>query len=249
MRLRFILLGLVPGVVPALAGSADAKGANPFSAYAVLKSEPHARPGRVPRVAQRGGRDPGHALLGRDRRLPGRTGGRRRDPARRAGRRAGRGAHGARARRRAAARSRRAWTSSRRSTASSTCGSSPSRPAEMGLTEQPDFRQAMDAFRASTLRTTLQLQAAAGAKPDPAQVDALFKAAVKQWKVRSVMFDKEDGRQGLPRGGGQGRLVRQARPRRRWRRRRPRAASRVTCRRSRWSRSWPTPPTRSRRGR
>ena len=40
MRLRFILLGLVPGVVPALAGSADAKGANPFTAYAVLKAEP-----------------------------------------------------------------------------------------------------------------------------------------------------------------------------------------------------------------
>jgi hypothetical protein len=63
---------------------------------------------------------------------------------------------------------------------------------DMGLTEQPDYKAAMDAFRASTLRTMLQEQAAAGAKPDPAMVDRLVKAAVKQWKIRSVMFEKEE---------------------------------------------------------
>jgi nitroreductase len=62
---------------------------------------------------------------------------------------------------------------------------------EMGLTEQPDYKQAMEAFRASTLRTMLQEQAAAGVKPDKAEVDRLYKAAVKEWKVRSVMFDQE----------------------------------------------------------
>jgi parvulin-like peptidyl-prolyl isomerase len=63
---------------------------------------------------------------------------------------------------------------------------------EMGLTEQPDYKATMEAYRASTLRTMLQEQAAAGAKPDKAEVDRLFKAAVKEWKVRSVMFDKEE---------------------------------------------------------
>jgi parvulin-like peptidyl-prolyl isomerase len=63
---------------------------------------------------------------------------------------------------------------------------------EMGLTESPDYKAALDAFRASTLRTVLQEQAAAGARPDPAQVDLLYKAAVKQLKIRSVMFEAED---------------------------------------------------------
>jgi nitroreductase len=63
---------------------------------------------------------------------------------------------------------------------------------EMGLTERPDYKQALEAFRASTLRTMLQQQAAANAKPDKADVDRFYKAAVKEWKVRSVMFDKEE---------------------------------------------------------
>jgi len=63
---------------------------------------------------------------------------------------------------------------------------------EMGLTEQPDYREAIEGYRASTLRTTLQEQAAAGARPDPAEVDRIYKGVVKQWKVRSVMFGKEE---------------------------------------------------------
>jgi hypothetical protein len=62
---------------------------------------------------------------------------------------------------------------------------------EMGLQELPDYKQALEGFRASTLRTTLQKQAAAGSKPDPAQVEKLFRAAVKEWKVRSVMFEQQ----------------------------------------------------------
>lgn len=63
---------------------------------------------------------------------------------------------------------------------------------EMGLLDLPDSRAALDAFRASTLRTTLQEQASASAKPDPAEVDRLFKAAVKEWKLRSLLFAKEE---------------------------------------------------------
>ena len=61
MRLHLILLGLVPGVVPALASAADAAAPKPFSAYAVLKSEPVAgaagcRVSHAPRAARSGPR-------------------------------------------------------------------------------------------------------------------------------------------------------------------------------------------------
>jgi hypothetical protein len=85
---------------------------------------------------------------------------------------------------------------------------------EMGITTQPDFVAAVNAFRASALRSSLQLQAAAGAKPDPVQVERLFKAAVKQWKLRSVMFDKEEDatafREAVAKGGSFDALARAA---------------------------------------
>jgi parvulin-like peptidyl-prolyl isomerase len=75
---------------------------------------------------------------------------------------------------------------------------------DMGLTELPEYRQALEAFRSSTLRTTLQREASAAAKPDPAQVDRLYKAAVKQWKVRSVMFDQEEDAKRFREAAGKG---------------------------------------------
>ena len=62
---------------------------------------------------------------------------------------------------------------------------------EMGLTELPEVRQALEAQKASTLRTMLQTQAAAGARPVAADVDRMVKASVKQWKIQSVLFEKE----------------------------------------------------------
>jgi hypothetical protein len=75
---------------------------------------------------------------------------------------------------------------------------------EMGLQELPDNRQAMEAFRASTLRTMLQTQASAATRPDPAEVDRLFKAAVKEWKLRSVMFEKEEDAAAFRKAVGKG---------------------------------------------
>jgi parvulin-like peptidyl-prolyl isomerase len=63
---------------------------------------------------------------------------------------------------------------------------------DMGITDQPEYKQAVEGYRASALRTTLQQEAAADAKPDPAEVDKFFKAAVKQWKVRSIKFETEE---------------------------------------------------------
>jgi parvulin-like peptidyl-prolyl isomerase len=76
---------------------------------------------------------------------------------------------------------------------------------DMGLTELPEFKQALEAHEASTLRTMLQKQAAATAKPVPADVDRVYKAAVKQWKIQSVLFEKEADakafREAIARGG------------------------------------------------
>jgi hypothetical protein len=191
MRLHFILLTLVPGLVPAPASSADPSPAKPFSAYAVLKTEP--TPHRAGcRVSRGDGGELRATLYSSDTaacpvarvvedEIP----------------------LGELANALAAVHMEMGSKASK--------GAKPQgmdfkpqldriidvrlivlEAKEMGLQEQPDYRQAMDAFRASTLRTTLQIQASAGAKPDPAQVDKLYKAAVKQWKVQSVMFDKEE---------------------------------------------------------
>ena len=191
MRVHLILLGLLPGVVPALAGAADAQTAKPFSAYAVLKSEPSpARPGcqvihaeggelRAPMFVPETATCPvatvatevialdelGDALAA---------------------------AH---------------MTKGTKASRGGKSKGMDFKPVldrlidvrllvlearEMGLTELPENRDAVVAFRASTLRTMLQEEAAAGARPDPARVDRLYRAAVKQWKLRSVMFEKED---------------------------------------------------------
>jgi hypothetical protein len=85
---------------------------------------------------------------------------------------------------------------------------------DMGLTELPDFRQAVETFRASTLRTLLQAQASAQARADPAEVERLVRAAVKQWKVRSAMFEQEEDarafRQAVGKGGSFDALARAA---------------------------------------
>ncbi|HZZ85214.1 MAG TPA: peptidyl-prolyl cis-trans isomerase [Anaeromyxobacteraceae bacterium] len=61
----------------------------------------------------------------------------------------------------------------------------------MGLNDLPESREAMAAFQATTLRGLLQGQVTAGVKPDPGEVDKVYRAAVKQWKLRSVMFNQE----------------------------------------------------------
>ena len=213
MRLRLILLGLAPGLVPALAGAADVGATKPFSAYAVLRSEPSpARPGC--RVSHAQGGEIRATLFSDDSaacpiarvaddeiRL------------------------GELAMALAASHMEKGSKASRGAKAQAMDFKPPLdrivdvrlivlEASEMGLTAQPEFRASVDAFRASTLRTTLQVQASAGVKPDPAQVDKLFKAAVKQWKLRSVMFDKEEDaaafREAVAKGGSFDKLARAA---------------------------------------
>jgi hypothetical protein len=213
MRLHLIVLGLVPGMLPAPASPAEAASPRPFSAYAVLQSEP--APARAGcRVSHADGGEIRATLYSND------------TAACPVARAAGEEIElGELADALAAVHMEQGSKASR--------GARPKgmdfRPPldriidvrlialearEMGLTEQPDFREAMDAFRASTLRTTLQLEAAAGARPNPAQVEELFKAAVKQWKVRSVMFEQEEDakafRKAVGKGGSFDKLARAA---------------------------------------
>src|SRR5262249_50776164 len=63
---------------------------------------------------------------------------------------------------------------------------------EMGLDELPEFKADMAQAEEATLRRLVQERATRGVKPDPAPVERLFKDAVRQWTVRSVLFAKEE---------------------------------------------------------
>jgi parvulin-like peptidyl-prolyl isomerase len=62
-----------------------------------------------------------------------------------------------------------------------------------GLDETPKFKEDLAAFKVVTARSIVEEQAARDAKPDPAEVEEIFKASVREWKIRSLLFDKEEG--------------------------------------------------------
>jgi parvulin-like peptidyl-prolyl isomerase len=62
----------------------------------------------------------------------------------------------------------------------------------MGLDEEPRFRSAVEDYKASRLRAMLQQSAAKGVKPDPAEVERLYRDAVREWKIASVLLEKEE---------------------------------------------------------
>jgi parvulin-like peptidyl-prolyl isomerase len=62
---------------------------------------------------------------------------------------------------------------------------------EMRLDQTPDFRAEVDKFKASRERTMLQQTAVKGVKPDPAEVERLYREAVREWKLKSVLLEKE----------------------------------------------------------
>ena len=62
----------------------------------------------------------------------------------------------------------------------------------MQLDETPEFRGELEQFKASRLRAMLQRIAARGVKPDPAEVERLYRDAVREWKLASVLLEKEE---------------------------------------------------------
>jgi parvulin-like peptidyl-prolyl isomerase len=63
---------------------------------------------------------------------------------------------------------------------------------EMNLDETPDFKAAVDSYRAARLRTMLQESVTKSLKPDPAEVRKIYADAVREWKITSVLLEKEE---------------------------------------------------------
>jgi parvulin-like peptidyl-prolyl isomerase len=63
---------------------------------------------------------------------------------------------------------------------------------EMQLDETPEFRATIESFEASRVRAMLQREAAKRAKPDRVEVERLYREAVREWKLASVLVEKEE---------------------------------------------------------
>ncbi len=68
---------------------------------------------------------------------------------------------------------------------------------EMNLDEDPSFKSAVEDYRASRLRTMLQEDATRGVKPDPAEVERLYRESVREWKITSILVEKEEDAKAL----------------------------------------------------
>jgi hypothetical protein len=62
---------------------------------------------------------------------------------------------------------------------------------EMGIADLPEVKTAIAEFRDSTGMDMLKARVAAGVKPDPKELDRLYRDAVREWKVKSVLFSGE----------------------------------------------------------
>jgi parvulin-like peptidyl-prolyl isomerase len=68
---------------------------------------------------------------------------------------------------------------------------------EMQLDQTPEWKRELEDYKASRLRAALQRDAVRGVKPDAAEVDRLYKDAVREWKLASVLMDKEEDAKAL----------------------------------------------------
>jgi parvulin-like peptidyl-prolyl isomerase len=63
---------------------------------------------------------------------------------------------------------------------------------KIGLDELPEVKKMVDADSKATLREMLMEQHVKDIKGDEKEVDQFYKEAVREWKIKSVAFDKED---------------------------------------------------------
>jgi parvulin-like peptidyl-prolyl isomerase len=63
---------------------------------------------------------------------------------------------------------------------------------EMQLDQAPELRADLERHRASRLREMVSDVAVRGVKPDTAEVERLYREAVREWKIASVLVDKEE---------------------------------------------------------
>jgi parvulin-like peptidyl-prolyl isomerase len=74
----------------------------------------------------------------------------------------------------------------------------------MGLDELDEVKKAIADSQTATLRNELQRRALKGVKADAAEVKSLFEDAVRQWKIKSALFEKEEDAKALVAAAGAG---------------------------------------------
>jgi len=62
---------------------------------------------------------------------------------------------------------------------------------EMGIDALPDIREEMERYQSASLREVLKARIGKRIEADPAEVEALYENAVREWKVRSVFVPVE----------------------------------------------------------
>jgi parvulin-like peptidyl-prolyl isomerase len=69
----------------------------------------------------------------------------------------------------------------------------------MGLDDLEDVKADLVKYRELALREQLQRRALAGVEPDPAELERMYRDAVREWKLRSALFAKEEDANALVR--------------------------------------------------
>lgn len=62
----------------------------------------------------------------------------------------------------------------------------------MGLDELKELKERVDVFARQTLRDELIERQVKNIKPDEKEVERLYREAIKEWKIKSVLFEKEE---------------------------------------------------------
>lgn len=62
----------------------------------------------------------------------------------------------------------------------------------IGLDEQPEYKSLLEITERQMLTDMLMNKLVKDVKPDPAEVEKRFREKVEEWKIKSVLFDKED---------------------------------------------------------
>lgn len=63
---------------------------------------------------------------------------------------------------------------------------------EMGMDDLPEVTEAVQQFRDGLLREAVKREATRDVKFDPKEVERLYREQIQEWKLRSVLFAKED---------------------------------------------------------
>ena len=81
----------------------------------------------------------------------------------------------------------------------------------MGIDDLPEVKEGVKAAEESIGREMLKERVLADVQPDPAEVDRLYKEKVREWKLQSVLFAREDDAKAMAKAAQGRQEVRRAR--------------------------------------